>query len=380
MELADRAPAVNVEEAEYVRLLGYPRGRVLEGRARELADWARDWYAERGRPWIFAREAASLEISDSTLLIDGVPFASGRLGLTLSAAQAHSVVLAAMSAGAELEEETRRLWEAERPDEYFFLEVFGSAVVEHLTMAAGARLCDQAERQGMAVLPHYSPGYREWDIAQQPRLLDLMGALPGPLATLESGALRPKKSQLAVFGLTRHTEKLRRLTQLVPCENCSLASCQYRRAPYRHAETRYRTNTRALQRWAAERLTLTQRDDGGLDVLFRYEGTTCMNTGQRLPFEYRVRLGPREAGFPIREHQCAPAPGDESYLQMCEYIRDPERLMAEIASEKPLLGRPLQEALTWTRGSSPAGCFCEPESREHKWGLVFETIHWALTR
>ena len=26
----------------------------------------------------------------------------------------------------------------------------------------------------MAVLPHYSPGYPEWDIGQQPRLLDLI--------------------------------------------------------------------------------------------------------------------------------------------------------------------------------------------------------------
>jgi len=53
--------------------------------------------------------------------------------------------------------------------------------------------------------------------------------LPGNLEALESGALRPKKSLLAVFGLTRHTDGVRRLTELVACESCSLASCQYRR-------------------------------------------------------------------------------------------------------------------------------------------------------
>jgi len=32
------------------------------------------------------------------------------------------------------------------------------------------------------------------------------------------------------------------------------------------------------------------------------------------------------------------------------------------------------------RPASPAGCYCEPASRQHKWGLVLETIHYALDR
>jgi hypothetical protein len=36
--------------------------------------------------------------------------------------------------------------------------------------------------------------------------------------------------------------------------------------------------------------------------------------------------------------------------------------------------------LPWRRGSSVAGCFCEADSREHKWGLVLETIHYALAQ
>jgi len=51
IELADASPEVNVDPAEYQRLLGYPRDFVLSGRARELADGARAWYAKNGRPW-----------------------------------------------------------------------------------------------------------------------------------------------------------------------------------------------------------------------------------------------------------------------------------------------------------------------------------------
>ena len=72
----------------------------------------------------------------------------------------------------------------------------------------------------MAVLPHYSPGYPEWAIDEQPRLLELINRRGSgaavPVEVLESGMLRPKKSLLAVFGVTRHVERVRRLTDLSP--------------------------------------------------------------------------------------------------------------------------------------------------------------------
>jgi len=383
IEFAETGPAVLVEEAEYVRLLGYPRGFVLDGRARELAVWARTWYADHGVPWICARETDCLEIESGCVRIDDAAFASERLRQTLHRAEAHGVALAAVSAGSELECEAERLWRDQRPDEYYFLETFGSAVVERLVTAAGARLCAAAEKQGMAVLPHYSPGYPEWDIAEQPRLLTLLTsrqALPGPLEVLESGALRPKKSLLAVFGLTRRTELLQRLEELIPCQNCSFTPCQFRRRPFIRPGAEYAVNTGALRKWAAERLTLDRNEDGGVDALFRYDGTTCTNMGRPLAFHYNVRLGPREQGFPVRQQRCAPAPGDEGYTCMCEYIRDREHLMAAIDSEKPLQGQPLSAVLSWHPGSSPAGCYCEPAARDHKWALVLETVHYALTQ
>ncbi|MGB0062905.1 MAG: hypothetical protein WBP85_00540, partial [Terracidiphilus sp.] len=240
IELACMLSSPEVQEAEYVRLLGFPRGWVLEGRARELADWARDWYAQYGRPWMYARQAEQFEIAGDSISIDGVEFSSSRLRKTLTDAEAHSVILVAVGAGSEAEEEAHRRWNDDKPDEYFFLEVYASAVVEHLTTLAGARLCDWAEQRQMAVLPHYSPGYPEWDVAEQPRLLDLLKksraeAFPSSVEAFDSGMLRPKKTLLGVFGLTRHTERLQKLTNLVPCERCSFGPCQYRRAPYRRA-------------------------------------------------------------------------------------------------------------------------------------------------
>jgi hypothetical protein len=416
IELADTAPVVDIQPAEYNRLLGYPPGWALEGRAQELADMAADWFAKNGRPWVYARQAESLHAAPGStqvgstpvgsIQIDGVSFSSARLQSTLQRAEAHSVILVAASAGPELEREAQTRWQDEKPDEYFFLEMYGSAVVERLVTMTGARLCSWAEQREMAVLPHYSPGYPEWDISEQSRLLGLVTqsgrkSLPSPLEALCSGALRPKKSLLAVFGLTHHTERVRPLSGLVPCENCSFTPCQYRRAPYVRAPessnliglpggsvppigvsplnraAKYGVNTKALKRWAGERLSLESRDDGAIDALFRYDGTTCSNMGRPLTFHYTVRLGPPEDGYLIRGQRCVPAPGDTGHTLMCQY--DDGRLLTAIDGEKPMLGQPLDDVLRWQRPDCAAGCYCDPAGREHKWGLVLETIHYALT-
>lgn len=376
MELIDTSPAVLVDPAEYKRLLGYPRDFEWEGRSRELAEWAQAWYAENGHPWLYARQAANLVIEEGAIRIEGVSFATERLLHTLREAEADGAVIVAVGAGIEVDHATAQLWREEKPDEYFFLEMYGSAVVEHLVAAAGVRLCEWAAERGMAVLPHYSPGYPEWDIADQPRLLQLVhGALPCPIRALDSGMLSPKKTLLAVFGLTHRTAGITPLAELVPCQNCSLTPCQYRRALTLGAK--YQVNAKALRRWAAERLSLEERSDGAIEALFRYDGTTCNNMGHPLAFEYRVKLGPREEQYPIREQHCAPAPGDTGHASMCKFAAG--ELLREIEEEKPLAGRPLDEVIAWRRAVSPAGCYCEPTSREHKWGLVLETIHYALS-
>jgi hypothetical protein len=413
IELADTCPDINVQPAEYKRLLGYPQDWVVRDRARELVDWAREWYAKHGQPWVYARQAECVQTGESgTIEIDDTSFASTRLWKTLRDAEADGAIVVAAGAGPEIEEEAHRLWKDEKPDEYFFLEVYGSAIVEHLITVTGAKLCAWAEARKMAVLPHYSPGYPEWPIDEQARLLEVINRgrshSPVPVEVLESGMLRPKKSLLAVFGLTRQTDRVNRLTDLVPCQNCSFTPCQYRRAPYRRApasanpelaalagaasavavppatplerNAAYSVNAKALERWRAERLSLAPRPDGGIEATFRYDGTTCTNMGRPLAFRYQVTLGPREEGFPIRQQRCEPVDGDTGHRYMCRYMSNREHLLAAIDHEQPLNGQPLNDVLRWTRAAHGAGCYCEPDSRQHKWGLVLETIHYALAR
>jgi len=407
LETLDSHPDCPVDEAEYRRLLGFPPGYAPGERAHELAAGARRWFAEHGRPWVYLREA-DVDATAGALRLDGTGFDSKPLHELFGRADARRAALVAVSAGAACEDHARRLWEEGKPDEYFFLEVFGSAVVEHLVAAASGRICDLAERDGLMAIPHYSPGYAGWDVADQNRLFDLIARgcrrpWPGPLAVLPSGMLRPKKSLLAVFGLAARTTRALAAPRLVPCEPCAFSPCRYRRAPYRPGpprldgepapappaaphtarrplarDARYSVNGRALRKWAGERVRLERRGDGSVAACFRFDGTTCANLGQPLAFDYHVVLSPPAAGYTILAADCRPAPGDQGHTRMCAYLTDGPALLRTIAAGPPLLGRPLDDVLAWVRPAAPSGCHCQPESRVHKWGLALEAIHYAL--
>lgn len=396
METFDTQSEHQVPEAEYLRLLGYPRGHEPGERVRELMAWARSWYAAHGRPWIYRRDV-TLELEANALRLDGREFGPSRLREHLQQHGALGAVLFAASAGPECEEHARELWTAGRPDEYFFLEIYGSAVVEDLVARTSGRLCASAGGRGLAAVPHYSPGYAGWDVADQNPLFDLIRQglgrpLPGPLEVLASGMLRPKKSLLAVFGLAP-AERVAGTALATPCEGCSFSPCAYRRSPYRHgigpvsdrsagqpqtgpAGSRYTVNARALRKWAAERVSFTPQADGSIEAIFRFDGTTCSH--RPLAFDYRVRLSGADDGYVILDTGCTPAAGDDGHRFTCSYLAEADEHLREIAGERPLVGRPLDEVFAWTRDPVSTGCHCSPAGRTHKWGLAYEAIHYAL--
>jgi hypothetical protein len=138
----------------------------------------------------------------------------------------------------------------------------------------------------------------------------------------------------------------------------------------------YAFPVRALRRWAGENLTLTPRPDGGLEALFRLEGSTCANIAFSLL--YRVTLSPAPAGRRIEAMNCAPAPYDEGHTRMCSWQENAGAIAATMRDETPLLGLPLDAVLAWRPNKSPAGCLCAQPSRHYKWQAVLETLHFAL--
>jgi hypothetical protein len=133
---------------------------------------------------------------------------------------------------------------------------------------------------------------------------------------------------------------------------------------------------RALHRWVRENLTVALRHDGGVDAVFRFEGSTCSNIAFNLL--YRVSVSPVTAGRQIESLGCDPAPHDDGHTRMCCWQENADAAMARMKRETPLLGQPLDAVLAWRPLKSPAGCLCAEPSRQHKWQAVLETLHLAL--
>ena len=394
IEKLDLNPIVSVPELEFRRLLGYPAGEEPGDRAKVLARATRDWYAPRGDPWLYLREG-SLEISQERLRIDGIEFVSPKLLDYLHTAGVRTVILAAVSAGTAIVDHASKLWREAKPDEYFFAEVYGAAVVEYLVASLNGIICDLAADRNLMAIPHYSPGYSGWEITEQERLFTLVSTgarvdFPRSLEVLPSGMLRPKKALLGVFGLIERTPDALAAPALVPCERCAFEPCQYRRGPYVHsavaieesppvnAAVGYTVSRKALAKWAEQRVRFSGLPGGRIMATFRFDGSTCSNMGQPLAFDYSVVLASAREEHRILDATCRPASDDNGHAHQCGYLRNPAQFTASIAEPPEILGRPLDGVMAWKRETRQSGCYCDQASRTHKWGLALETIHYAL--
>jgi len=129
---------------EYARLLGYPDGKPLAGAVLERAHQASAWYERHGHPRVFVKDS-----------------------------------VAAITAGAEVEEEIAERWRDDRVDEAYFLDRLAAGIVEHLARSVGV-----------------SPGASGWDIERHGELMRILGS-EAPVELLPPGMLRPVHSLLA---------------------------------------------------------------------------------------------------------------------------------------------------------------------------------------
>ena len=119
----------------------------------------------------------------------------------------------AVGAGPSVSAEIQRLWNAERPDEAFFLNAAAAATAEQLLLRARKSICDWAEPTGLAALSQESPGYDGWDLGDQFALLDLLAAQPAwPSAASSAVLTRPSLSQGVQATISRHPATLARVT------------------------------------------------------------------------------------------------------------------------------------------------------------------------
>jgi hypothetical protein len=111
------------------------------------------------------------------------------------------------------------------------LDSVGSGAVESLAEYVNDVLCHQG-LPALRVTNRISPGYADWDVAEQPRLFALCPGQAAGITLNEACVMTPGKSISLLAGAGRAAKVDHYFTQ---CARCWMRDCAYRRAPARQS-------------------------------------------------------------------------------------------------------------------------------------------------
>ena len=225
--LGDLALAIDPDEV--LRFQGYKKGvdvptadvRALLDDA--LAEGARLMAPRAALRWMPVRRRGpdTIEVGGETLTI---PRTAERWG------EVEHVAASVVTIGDALERRVAALWESRELPLASMLDSVGSGAVESLAEYVNDVLCQQGLAAGLAVTNRISPGYADWNVAQQHALFRLCPGAPVGVTLNEACFMTPGKSISLLVGAGRRARVDHYFSQ---CARCWMRDCAYRRTPAR---------------------------------------------------------------------------------------------------------------------------------------------------
>jgi len=215
-----------IDPAEVLRFQGYKQGRdVPSPEVRALFDEALAEGRRLMAPRVVARWAPVTRRSADGFEVDGESLAIPGIGPRWGAV-AH-VAAAVCTIGEALERRVSALWEARELPLASMLDSVGSGAVESLAEYVNDLLCQQG-LPSLRVTNRISPGYGEWDVAEQGRLFRLCPGDAIGVTLNEACVMTPGKSISLLVGAGPDARVDHYFSQ---CGRCWMRDCAYRRAP-----------------------------------------------------------------------------------------------------------------------------------------------------
>ena len=181
-----------IDPGEVLRFQGYKQGRdVPSPEVRALFDEAMAEGRRLMAPRVVARWARVTRRSADDLEADGESLAIPSIGPRWGAV-AH-VAAVVCTIGEALERHVSALWEARELPLASMLDSVGSGAVESLAEYVNDLLCQQG-LPSLRVTNRISPGYGEWDVAEQRRLFRLCPGDAIGVTLNEACVMTPGKS------------------------------------------------------------------------------------------------------------------------------------------------------------------------------------------
>ena len=222
--LAD--PAVAIDPHEVLRFQGYKRGRDVPGAdVLALFDAALVEGRRLMRPRAVVRWAPVTRVCADVLEVEGRTLHIPRIGQLWG--EVEHVAVALCTIGDALEQRVAALWEARELPLASMLDSVGSGAVESLAEYVNDVLCQQG-LPALKVTNRISPGYADWDVAEQRALFGLCPGDAIGVVLNDACVMTPGKSISLLAGAGRGAKVDHYFSQ---CARCWMRDCAYRRAP-----------------------------------------------------------------------------------------------------------------------------------------------------
>jgi hypothetical protein len=197
MKIVENIP-VEIAKEEVLKELGYYRKRksvlspsidaLIEGEIKK----AKGLIKGKGAYIIFPVEHKSKdEIVLKNIILKGKAIAKAM-------AKAEEIVLFVDTIGPALEAEVNRLYQKDEYTKATVLDTIGSVAAEEGAEYLNSIIVEKAKKKST---PRFSPGYGDWDLSIQKKLLEVTQASKIGVTCNEAFFMIPRKSVSAVIGL-----------------------------------------------------------------------------------------------------------------------------------------------------------------------------------
>ena len=217
-----------IDPDEVLRFQGYKKGRDVPGAdVRALFDEALAEGRRLMAPRAVVRWAPVTRAGADVLEVAGQALAIPRIGALWGTVE-HAAA-AVCTIGDALERRVAELWEARELPLASMLDSVGSGAVESLAEYVNDVLCQQG-LPALRVTNRISPGYADWDVAEQPRLFRLCPGDAIGVVLNDACVMIPGKSISLLAGAGAGARVDHYFSQ---CARCWMRECAYRRVPAR---------------------------------------------------------------------------------------------------------------------------------------------------
>lgn len=214
-------------KSEVFRLLGGGDGKIgSKATVRKVQKWTERLIAVAEPRLIYSIESVA-EVGTSYLRLKrGTVFRGHKLAKAL--ASCDRVVCFAATMGHGIEQETERLTKRGKVSEAFVVEAIGSAGIENTVDRFQKNILTQVKTHGKGTTLRFSPGYCDWSLDEQSKLLDVVDAGLIGVTLLKSNLMIPRKSVSGLFGISPQSSE--GCVQYNPCLTCGKTHCLARRS------------------------------------------------------------------------------------------------------------------------------------------------------